>query len=56
MLNNISVLLSLIPIKIISAERFLSFLNTCFCLLVSGLGNLGLGNLFIFLFKVSSSI
>jgi hypothetical protein len=56
MLNNISVLLSLIPIKIISADIFSSFLNTCFCLLVLGLGYLGLGNLFIFLFKVSSSI
>lgn len=46
MLNNISVLLSLIPIKIISADIFFSLLNTCFCFLVSGSGNLGLGKLF----------
>jgi len=56
MLNNISVLLSLIPIKTISAEIFLSLFNICFCLLVSGSGNLGLGKLFIFSFKVLSSI
>jgi hypothetical protein len=56
MLNNISVLLSLIPIKRISADIFLSLLNTCFCLGLSGLGHLGSGKLFIFLFKVSSSI
>jgi hypothetical protein len=56
MLDNISILLSLIPIKIISAEIFLSLLNTCFCFAPSGSGNLEFGNFLIFLSKVLSSI
>jgi hypothetical protein len=56
MLENIFTLLSLIPIKIISAEIFLSLFKTCFCFLSSGSGNFEFGNLLIFISKVLSSI
>ena len=56
MLSNISILLSIIPIKIASAEILFNFFKICFCLLFSGSGNLGVGELFIMLSKVLLSI
>jgi hypothetical protein len=55
MLDNMSILLSFIPIKRISAEIFLSLFKTCVCLLLFGSGDLKLGKLLIFSSKILSS-